>query len=82
MVERPDEDEPVWELVPLIHIYNPDTKTCMGLCWRYPYRIYLCMSVHIRENKILFIGGLTGIHNTGKNDDIMTTCSILTLTPQ
>ena len=27
MVERPEEDKPVCELVPLIHIYNPDTKT-------------------------------------------------------
>ena len=32
MIKKPDEDEPVWELVPLIHIYNPDTKTwdCVG----------------------------------------------------
>ena len=80
-VERPGEDKPVWELVPLIHIYNPDTKTwdCVG---DIPIGYYLCMSVHIRENKILFIGGLTGTHNTGTDDDIMTTCSILTLTPQ
>ena len=81
MVERPDEDKPVCELVPLIHIYNPDTKTwdCVG---DIPHGYYLGMSVHIRENKILFIGGLTGTHNAGADDDIMTTCSILTLTPQ
>ena len=80
-VEQPGEDKPVWELVPLIHIYNPDTKTwdCVG---DIPIGYYLCMSVHIRENKILFIGGLTGTHSTGTDDDIMTTCSILTLTPQ
>ena len=80
-VERPDEDKPVDELVPLIHIYNPDTKTwdCVG---DIPIGYYLGMSVHIRENKILFIGGLTGTHATDKDDDIMTTCSILTLTPQ
>ena len=80
-VERPGEDKPVWELVPLIHIYNPDTKTwdCVG---DIPIGYYLCMSVHIRENKILFIGGLTGTHDTSNDDDLMTTCSILTLTPQ
>ena len=81
MVELPDEDKPVIELVPLIHIYNPDTKTwdCVG---DIPHGYYLGMSVHIRENKILFIGGLTGTHNTNIDDDIMTTCSILTITPQ
>ena len=80
-VERPDEDKPVFEVVPLIHIYNPDTKTwdCVG---DIPIGYVLGMSVHIRENKILFIGGLTGTHDPNKNDDIMTTCSILTLTPQ
>ena len=80
-VERPDEDKPVYELVPLIHIYNPDTKTwdCVG---DIPIGYLLGMSVHIRENKILFIGGLTGTHDTREDDNIMTTCSILTLTPQ
>ena len=80
-VERPDEDKPVWELVPLIHIYNPDTKSwdCVG---DIPIGYLLGMSVHIRENKILFIGGGSGTHDTGTDDDIMTTCSILTLAPQ
>ena len=80
-VERPGEDKPVFELVPLIHVYNPDTKTwdCVG---DISIGYYLGVSVHIRENKILFIGGLTGTHDAGKNDDVMTTCSILTLTPQ
>ena len=78
-VERPDEDKPVFELVPLIHIYNPDTKTwdCVG---DIPIGYLLGTSVHIRENKILFIGGLTGRHNLSNDDDIMTSCSILTLT--
>ena len=80
-IERPDEDKPVWELVPLIHIYNTHTKTwdCVG---DIPIGYILGTSVHIRENKILFVGGLTGTHTTDKDDDIMTTCSILTLTPQ
>ena len=77
-VELPDEDKPVWELVPLIHIYNADTKTwdCVG---DIPHGYYLGKSVCTREDTILFIGGLTGRHNP---DDAMTTCSILTLTPQ
>ena len=76
-VEQPDEDKPVWELVPLIHIYNPDTKTwdCVG---DIPHGYLLSASVHIRENEILFIGGLTGTHITVKDDDIITNCFILT----
>ena len=79
MVERPGEDKLVWELVPLIHIYNPDTTTwdCVGSV---PIGYYLGVSVHIRENRILFIGGLTGTHDAGKDDDIMTACSLITLT--
>ena len=78
-VEGPGEDKPVFELVPLIHIYNPDTKTwdCVG---DIPIGYYLGISLHIRENKILFIGGLTGTHNAGKDDDTVTTCSVITLT--
>ena len=81
LVERPDEDKPVLELVPLIHIYNPDTKTwdCVG---DIPHGYYLGMSVHIRENKILFIGGLTITYDTGEIDNAMTSCLILALTPQ
>ena len=80
-VERPDEDEPVFELVPLIHVYNPETTTwdCVG---DIPIGYLLGMSVHIRENKILFIGGLTGTHDSSKDDNIILTCKMLTLTPQ
>ena len=79
-VERPDEDKPLYEPIPLIHIYNPDTTTwdCVGSV---PVRYLLGMSVHIRENKILFIGGLTGTHEPDIPDDIVSTCQILTLTP-
>jgi len=78
-VEQPDQEKPVWESVSLIHIYNPHTKTwdCVG---DIPHGYLLGKSVHIRENKILFIGGTTGTHNVNKkNDDMITTCSILTL---
>jgi len=81
LVEQPDEDKPVWELVPLIHLYNPDTKSwdCVG---DFLPGYYLGMSVHIKENKILFIGGLTGTYSTGESQDIMTTCSVVTFMPQ
>ena len=67
--------------VSLIHIYNPDTRTwyCVG---EIPHGYSLGRSVHIRENKFLFIGGATGTHNLGKDDNIVTTCSILTLSPR
>jgi len=81
LVERPDQEKPVWESVSLIHIYNPHTKTwdCVG---DMPHGYLLGKSVHIRENKILFIGGLTHTHHLSKsNDDIIITCSLLTLSP-
>ena len=78
-IERLDKAKSVWELVPLIHIYNPDTKTwdCVG---DIPMEYFLGMSVHIRDDKILFIGGLTGTQCNNKEDDIMTVCSAITLT--
>ena len=81
-VERRNEDKPVYEIVPLIHIYNPDTMSwdCVG---DIPYEYLLCRSVHIRGNKILFIGGFTGTTlSVNKDDDMVTNCSILTLSPQ
>ena len=79
-VEQSDIDKPAYQSVPLIHIYNPYTNTwdCVGEI-RYEY--LLGKSVHIRDNKILFIGGLTGTCNANINDDIITTCSMLTLSP-
>ena len=77
-VERPDEDKPVWELVSLIHIYNPDTNTwdCVG---EIPHTYLLGKSVHIKNNEFLFMGGLTGKHSLRKDDDMVTTCSMLTI---
>ena len=67
-----------WELISMIHIYNPDTKS-----WDHvgnvPYSYLLGKSVHIGENKLLFIGGLTGTHTVGKGDDMVTTCLLLTI---
>ena len=78
-VEQPGKDKPVYKSVPLIHTYNPYTNTwdCVG---EIPYRYLLGMSVHIRDDKILFIGGLAGSYSIDK-DDMITACSILTLSP-
>ena len=74
-VEQPDESK--GKSVSLIYIYNTRTRTwdCVG---ETPHGYLLGKSVHIRENKILFMGGLTGRHNT---NDTLTTCSVLTLIP-
>ena len=79
-IEQPDIDKPAFQSVPLIHTYNPYTNTwdCVG---EIPYEYLLGRSVHIRDNKILFIGGLTGTCHVENNDDIITTCSMLTLSP-
>ena len=79
-VEQPDIDKPAYQSVPLIHTYNPyiNTWDCVG---EIPYEYLLGRSVHIRDNKILFIGGLTGTCYAANNDDIITTCSMLTLSP-
>ena len=80
LVEQPDIDKPVCQSVPLIHTYNPYTNNwdCVG---EIPYEYLLGAAVHISDNKILFIGGLTGTCNANNNDDKITTCSMLTLSP-
>ena len=79
-VEQPDTDKTVNTSVPLIHIYNLNTNTwdCVG---EIPHRYLLGCSIHIRKNKILFIGGLTGTFCAYKDDDLITTCTMLTLSP-
>ena len=78
--EHPDEGIPVCQSVPLIHIYSPNIKTwdCVG---EIPHGYLLGRSVHIKENKILFIGGLTDKHHLNKDDNIITASSILTISP-
>ena len=80
LVEQPNKDDPVGQSIPLIHIYNPCTNTwdCVG---EIPYEYEFNRSVHIRDNKILFIGGLTGTHWNDIDEDIVTTCLMLTLSP-
>jgi len=80
-VEKSGQAKPSWELIPLIHVYNPDTKS-----WDHvgdvPCNCLMGISIHLSENKLLFIGGLTGTHIVGKADDMLTTCSMLTFTPK
>ena len=78
-VEKPGKGK--WEQISLIHIYNPNTKS-----WDHvgeaPYNYVMRKSVHIGENKLLFIGGLTGTHIITNTDNMLTTCSLLTIIPK
>ena len=77
-VEQQDNQGLNWQSVSLIHLYNPITKTweCVG---EISHGYSLNKSVHISENKFLFVGGLTGNHDVGKEDDMIRTCFMLTL---
>ena len=70
-----------WKAVPQIHIYNAITKSweCVG---HNPYDYVLGMSVHLSKNKFLFLGGVTGAYDQNDEKNLVTTCIILTLTPQ
>ena len=77
-VKQPDKINSNWEIVSLIHLYNPNTLSwdCVG---DVPYNYLMGKSVRIGENKIFFIGGVTGTHTTHATD-MLTTCLMLTLT--
>ena len=70
-----------WTAVPLIYIYNPNTKSWQ-MVGQNPYGYLLGMSVHLSENKILFLGGVTGTCDPREDKNLVTTCTILTLTPR
>lgn len=73
----------LWESVPLIHVYNPETDSWDHLDEVVPHDYYFGMSIHLSENKILFVGGLSGSsHNPNNLNDLLTTCWILTITPK
>jgi len=80
LIERPEEDRPVWEYVSWINIYNPEMKSwnCVG---QYPHGYYLGKSIHIGSTKILFIGGLVG-KLCVSDESLLTVCSVLTITPK
>ena len=71
-----------WESVPYIHVYNPDTKWWDRVDEVAPHDYYFGMSVHLTDNKILFIGGLTGTHNPNNVFDIVSNCWILATTTE
>ena len=80
-VEQIGKRKSAWELVQQSYLYNPNTKS-----WDYvgddSHNYELGKAVHLGENKIFFVGGLTGTFKVGKDDDMVTTCSILTITPK
>ena len=81
LVERSEVSKSVWKLAQQSYLYNPNTKS-----WDYVvddvHDYKLGKSVYIGENKILFIGGITGTFTISTEDDMVRTCSILTLTPK
>ena len=79
-VEKPNTTNTVYKSVPFIHIYNSHTHT-WDLVGKIPYEYSLGRSIHIRDNKIFFIGGVSGTCDLSKSDDLITTCSILTILP-
>jgi len=64
----------------VINIFNPELKSwnCVG---EIPHGYYLGKSVHISDNKILFIGGLVG-KLCVSDESLLTVCSVLTITPK
>ena len=79
--DRKVEQSGNWELVQMSYLYNPNTKS-----WDHvgnDFHDYkLGKAVHLGENKIFFVGGLTGTFSAARNDDMVKTCSILTITPK
>ena len=77
-VEQPGQGKSTWELISQIHLYNRGTKS-----WDHvgdvPCNYLLGISVHISENEILFISGLTGTHTVGKCADMLVGCLALKL---
>ena len=80
-VKQPGQTKSTWELISQIHLYNPDTKS-WDLVGDVPYNFLMSKSVHISENELLFIGGMTGTHRIDKSDDMLTTCLTLQLVPK
>ena len=81
LVQPKENGEVLCQNVPLIYIYNPQTFSwdCVDdLSGTIRSDFYLGMSIHINENTILFMGGITGRHEDF--NDIATPCYTLTFT--
>ena len=80
LVEQSGVNKSVWKLAQQSYLYNPNTKS-----WDYVgddlHDYKLGKSIHIGENKIFFIGGYTDAFMHGK-DDLVKSCSLLTLMPK
>lgn len=76
LIEHPDDDDPVYKLSPHIYMYNPDTRS-----WDYmgdvPNAYYMGRLVHVSENRIIFIGGMSGKHDASNDNDLVGTCTML-----
>ena len=81
-IEQLNKDKPGWRFVPLIHMYNIHTNTwdCIG---DIQHGYCFGPSIHVKENEILFIGGMIahGEHCASDTDDIIPTCMMLTISP-
>ena len=81
LVKQSIRHKSVWKLAQQSYLYNPNTNS-----WDYVgddlHDYQLGKSVYVEENKILFIGGITGTFTIGIEDDMVKTCSMLTLTPK
>ena len=79
--DRKVEQSGNWELVQMRYLYNPNTKS-----WDHvgnDFHDYeLGKAIHLGENKIFFVGGITGTFETDREDDLVRACSILTITPK
>ena len=71
-----------WELVNTNYLYNPNTQSWDYLGDHDLHDYKLGKAVHLGENKIFFVGGLTGTFSAARNDDMVKACSMLTVTPK
>lgn len=70
-----------WILAPMMYVYNPQTKLWSHIAENH-IGYLLGVSVRVSENKIFILGGLTGTHDTAECDNLVTTCLLVTITPQ
>jgi len=76
-----DKQTKKWTLSPMIYMYNTDMKL-----WEYvvenPIEYHSSLSIHVNNSQIFLVGGLTGTHDGDKEDDLVTTCMLVTITSQ
>ena len=70
-----------WKVIKQSYLFSPSKNS-----WDYvgdDFHDYkLGRAVHLEENKIIFIGGITGTFMVNKEDDFVESCSMLTFTPK